>query len=119
MASDDQVLESASDLLLITRPGSITDYLLFDHSVRVRKLTNIISRFSDFANLRIDRQALAGAAIYHDLGWSIQVRKGLGDPLAVLDRPTSDDQRRQGAELASERLGSILTVQQPSGQPRQ
>jgi len=101
---------------LCRRPdGRPIDPVVWEHSDRVARLTQMIAALPELANHVIDRTALIAAALYHDMGWILQLQAGETREIDLLVHRTSDRQRDRAADWMSERLRDVLppgTVQQ-------
>jgi len=87
------------------------DPVVWEHSLRVARLTEVIAAVPELARRVVDRTALTAAALYHDAGWVLQLRAGQIAPGELLCRRTSDQQREQAANWIADRLEGI----QPPG----
>lgn len=94
------VLPAVRELLILPNGRPTGDPWLLDHTFRVVQLTRLLGDVPELAGERPDPTAAALAALYHDLGWALQVRAGQLSAEQVLTRPTSDVQR----DLASNYL---------------
>lgn len=95
------------DLILDVGQGQC-DVFLWEHTGRVARAAEMIADLPDVAGRRLDRAALAAAALYHDAGWALQYRERLIPRSDILARPTSDLQRELGAALLEDRLAGMI-----------
>jgi len=113
MEQVDRLIAAAKQTLCVVLPrGGVRDPFLFEHSLRVWLAADHIRLLSEVANLRVDRQALKAACLFHDAGWVADYRKGKIDPWQFLSSATSDWQRSAGADLLRENLADILPPRQ-------
>lgn len=119
MAEADDLRELAGKVLCTTLPGrkpedkpGKPDQFVLEHSIRVWNLAQQICLLPELADRRIDRGALQGACLFHDAGWIAQWRAGRIEPWQLLANPTSDQQRRAGADLLLEMASQILEPRQ-------
>ena len=101
---------------LCRRPdGRPIDPVVWEHTDRVARLTQMIAAAPELANHVIDRTALTAAAWYHDMGWLLQLQAGEIREIDLLLHRTSDRQRDRSADWMSERLRDLMppgTIQQ-------
>jgi 5'-deoxynucleotidase YfbR-like HD superfamily hydrolase len=88
--------------------SSPLDKLVWEHSVRVAKMSAAIAGLPELADRAIDRRALMAAALYHDAGWVLQYRAGETIPRDLLLRPANEVQRELAAAWILERLQGML-----------
>jgi len=96
-----------SDLLIPTEDGR-TDPTVWERSSRIARLAVWISELPGMEATRVDRQALVAAALYHDMGWVIQLRRRELRRTEVLIRPTNDAQRELAASFVEQHLPPLL-----------
>jgi hypothetical protein len=96
--------EKAKRDLIIKLDGKSPDYLVWEHSVRVSRIVDLITHCPEVNNRVINREALILAGLYHDVGWVLQVRKGDLYPLEVFLRPTTDVQCEIGGDWIEDQL---------------
>lgn len=89
--------------------GTPSDPVVWEHSLRVARLTEVITAAPEVANRVVDRTALTAAALYHDAGWVLQLRAGQIEPGELLCRRTSEQQREQAADWIADRLDGFLS----------
>lgn len=109
MKQPDRLLALARQQLSVTDAQGRVDLWLWEHSERVMRLTQLISRLPEFAPQRPDLAAVAAAALFHDAGWAVQFAQGKFDRWQILTRPTSDIQRELGAALLQEQAAHLVS----------
>lgn len=115
MSTLDELCAKAQADLCWRPAGRPIDPVVWEHSDRVARLTQTIAALPELANHVIDRTALIAAALYHDMGWILQLQAGETREVDLLLHRTSDRQRDLAADWMSERLQDVLpagTVQQ-------
>jgi len=85
------------------------DPVVWEHSLRVARLTEVIVAVPELANRVVDHAALTAAALYHDAGWVLQLRAGQLTAGELLCRRTCDHQRELAADWIVDRLKGILS----------
>lgn len=108
MAKSDRLLKRAQSELTLGGGSEPMDQRLWDHSLRVAVCAWILAHLPEVSGQPIDKDALRVAALYHDVGWAIQVRDGHLTRDRVLARPTSDIQLELAAGAVEATLADIL-----------
>jgi len=85
------------------------DPIVWEHSLRVARLVEVIIAVPELANHVVDHTALTAAALYHDAGWVLQLRVGEIKPGELLGRRTSDIQRELAADWIADWLAGLLS----------
>ena len=98
------------DLVLLDDQGH-EDVFLWEHSVRVARSTRVIAAMPEVPGDKLDHTVLTAAALYHDAGWAIGVRRHELARAAVFARATTKEQRELAADLLEERLADKLPPQ--------
>ncbi len=102
------VLTRARDTLIVREGSAPPDLWLWEHSVRVMHLAQMMTMLPELGAERPDPAAVAVAALFHDAGWAVQLRQGRVPRWQLLNRPTNDLQRELGAgELRRQLLGVL------------
>ena len=100
----DRLLKRAQSDLSIPVPGVRPDLIVWEHSSRVVRSADAIASLPEVGSKPVDRRALGVAALYHDMGWALQVREGVLTPGEVFLRPTCDLMRELAADWIVNRL---------------
>jgi hypothetical protein len=98
---------AASDLLITVESGKV-DPVVWEHAVRVVGLSLLTATLPELADQRIDRTALVAAALYHESGWAVQIRRQETPRSELLVRPTNDAQRELGASFLEQQAAHLL-----------
>jgi len=107
---NNEIWKKAEADLCLGLTSSPLDKIVWEHSVRVAKVTGAIASLADLAEKAVDRRALLAAALYHDAGWVLQFRAGEAIPRDILLRPTCEVQRELGAAWIMEQLRDLLPL---------
>lgn len=102
----ERIVAAARDLLTISGQG-FKDAFLFEHSLRVMRLSRRLAEVSEYRAKSPDAAALELAALFHDAGWALQFSQGRVERWQLLNRPTNDVQRELGAVVLLERIGDL------------
>ncbi|GMV95904.1 MAG: HD domain-containing protein [Phycisphaerae bacterium] len=94
----DALRRQAKAHLVVQVAGLPPDPIVWEHSCRVMKLTEMIAALPELASAAIDRSALSVAGLYHDAGWVLHAAANVVPPRELLLRPTSDIQRELAAD---------------------
>ena len=108
MGKHSTISERAKQDLLLHLKGGKEDTFLWEHAVRVIGLAERIAKHPEVANRPINTLALTSAAYYHDMGWSLEYRRGAVQAWQVRSRATSDVQREKAAIWLEQRLADVL-----------
>jgi HD superfamily phosphodiesterase len=100
--------EARGDLVIAAVAGGKPEISVWERAERVGHLALQIASFPELARERIDREALLAAALYHDAGWIVQLRRGEIARSALRARPTTDAHRDLAAMLLEESLRDVL-----------
>lgn len=92
-----------AERLLVLPTGNGRDLWLWEHSLRVMRLAEMLATMPDLEAEQPDPTAAALAGLFYDAGWAIQARDGGLLPSQVLARPTSNIQRELAAGALIER----------------
>lgn len=103
------VIERARESLIVRTAEGVADLWLWEHSERVMHAAQMLSLLPEIGPERPDPVAVALAALFHDAGWTIQLRQGRGDRWQALSRPTNDLQRELGAGELRRQLSGVLS----------
>ncbi|HOW70684.1 MAG TPA: HD domain-containing protein [Phycisphaerae bacterium] len=88
--------------------GGLPDLTIWEHSTRVARLTEIIAGFPEVSRHVLDRAALTLAALYHDIGWLLQLRAGQIRSSDLLLKRTTGRQREMASEWMIDHLEGLL-----------
>lgn len=110
MAGEARLWQKARADLQPGGPASF-DALLWEHSLRVARASQLIVALPDLAGREVDTRALLAAALYHDAGWALQLAEGAVTRNEVLTRPTSDLQRELAASRLEQSLHGVLSAE--------
>lgn len=100
--------KQAESDLCFRPPGGRAEPSVWEHAVRIACLSLHILRFPELRNEKCDRHGLLTAALYHELGWILQLREGRLHRTELLVRPTSDEQRELAAAFVQEKLARLV-----------
>ena len=76
MAETQVVQQRARELLVLQVDGGRSDLFLWEHSLRVARNASCACQYPELADANIDRLALSAGALFHDVGWAVQARRG-------------------------------------------
>lgn len=108
MAGHDPIWECARrDLVFVDDAGN-REVFVWEHSERVASGARMIAALPDVAVHEVDTAALEAAALYHDAGWTQQLRDGRVRRVELLCKPTSDQQRDLAAVALRQALSEHL-----------
>jgi hypothetical protein len=105
--SDAVWMRAQADLFVPTDEGR-SDPTVWERSARIARLAVSIAALPEMEARRVDRNALVVAALYHDIGWVLQVRNRELARAELLTRPTNDNQRELAASFVQTHLGELL-----------
>jgi HD superfamily phosphodiesterase len=97
------------DLCIRVNSGPV-DSVVWEHSARVARMAQTISRFADVPSQPLDSDALTAASLYHDLGWILHFHGGRVTREELLLRPTTDSCRDLAADWVVTELKGLLPL---------
>jgi len=98
------LVEEARDLLVTSSPLGRQDRFLFDHSVRVMRVAERLSRCREVRSWRIDRFALQAAALFHQAATVRLEEERRTSTVYAAATMSAEDVKEYSAELAGDRL---------------
>lgn len=108
MSIPDSIWKHARTDWLVTNEAGKPDQVFWERAERLARLALSIADYPEIASLRVDRNALLAAALYHDAGWIVQWRRKEIDRSMIRARPAGDIQRQLSTELMKKSLGNVL-----------
>ena len=112
MPDIETLTEEARDLLVTSSPLGRQDRFLFDHSMRVMRVAERLSRCREVRTWRIDRFALQAAALFHQAATVRLDEERRTSTVYAAATMSAEDVKEYSAELAGDRLRSRV----PEGQ---
>lgn len=112
MPEIEPVIDIARDVLVGTSPLGREDTFLFDHSLRVMRVAEQLSRSEEVADWRIDRFALQAAALFHQAATVRLEEERRTSTVYAAATMSAEDIKSYSAELAGDRLGSRVPGRQ-------
>jgi len=106
------IIEIARDVLVGRSPLGREDTFLFDHSLRVMQVAERLSACEEAASWRIDRFALAVAALFHQAATVRLDEERRTSTVYAAATMSAEDVKHYSAELAGDRLRGRLPVRQ-------
>jgi HD superfamily phosphodiesterase len=106
------VIDIARDVLVGTSPLGRQDTFLFDHSVRVMRVAERLSRSAEVRPWRIDRLAMAAAALFHQAALVRLEEERRTSTVYAAATMSAEDVKAYSAELAGDRLRSLFPARQ-------
>ncbi len=103
-----QLWKKAERDLRISVHGWPPDPIVWEHSARVARTAEMIARLPEVAAQAPHTEAVVVAALYHGMGWVLQVQAGQISPDELLLRPTSDFCRDIAADWMDAHLPTIV-----------
>jgi hypothetical protein len=99
---------------VLVGPGLLgrEDTYLLDHALRALRYADIILTFEQVKPLRIDRQCLDAAVLFHEAARARLERERRESPATAATTLTADEIRGYSAEMAGDALGDLLDAQQ-------
>jgi hypothetical protein len=108
LADFDDVLVLARRILVPRDARSAEGLLVWEHSLRVVRITEHLAARPDLPGDRPDPMASRVAALFHNAGWLLDSEDRPHPAPALLSRPTSDIQLELAAGCVMERLADVL-----------
>ncbi len=112
MPEIESVMELARDLLIGRSPLGREDTFLYDHSVRVMRVADRLARCPEAADWRIDRFALAAAAIFHQAATVRLDEERRTSTVYAAATMSPEDIKAYSAEVAGDRLADKVPERQ-------
>ena len=108
----DAVIALAREVLVGRSPLGREDTFLFDHSVRVMRVAERLARCEEAAGWRLDRFALAAAALFHQAATARLEEERRTSTVYAAATMSAEDVKHYSAELAGDRLRGRLAPRQ-------
>ncbi len=112
MPEIEPIVEVARDVLVGRSPLGREDTFLFDHSLRVMRVAERLSRCREVADWRIDRFALQAAALFHQAATVRLEEERRTSTVYAAATMSAEDVKAYSAELAGDRLGRHMPARQ-------
>ncbi len=112
MPDIEPIIAIAREVLVGVSPLGRVDTFLFDHSVRVMRVAERLSRCREVREWRIDRLALAAAALFHQAATVRLDEERRTSTVYAAATMSAQDVKEYSAELAGDRLQSLLPARQ-------
>ena len=112
MPDIEPIIKIARDVLVGRSPLGREDTFLFDHSLRVMRVAERLSRAEEVASQRIDRFALSVAALFHQAATVRLDEERRTSRLYAAATMSAEDIKQYSAELAGDRLRGRLPGRQ-------
>lgn len=112
MPDIEPIIDIARDVLVGVSPLGRVDTFLFDHSVRVMRVADRLSRCREVREWRIDRFALSVAALFHQAATVRLDEERRTSTVYAAATMSAQDVKEYSAELASDRLQSLMPARQ-------
>jgi len=93
--------------LCVQVKGTAPDSTVWEHSARVARIAEQIVRLPEIPKDSLNTESLNAAALYHDIGWVLQVHAGQLSPDELFLRPTTDTCRDMAADWIQAHLKGI------------
>jgi HD superfamily phosphodiesterase len=100
--------QKAEQDLCIQVHGAAPDPLVWEHSARVARIAEHIARLPGIPKDSLSSESLSAAALYHDIGWVLQVHAGQLSRDELFLRPTTDTCRDMAADWIQVHLKGIV-----------
>ncbi len=94
--------------LCIQVQGAAPDQMVWEHSARVARIAEHIARLPEIPKDAINTESLNAAALYHDMGWVLQIQAGQLSREDLFLRPTTDTCRDMAADWMQAHLKGIV-----------
>lgn len=111
MANLDAIWARARDDLVIACAQGDEDLFLWEHSVRVARNAQLITRLPDVSDDSLSETVIVVAALYHDAGWAVRFRDGEVQRCDILVRPAPETHPDQGAMLMESSLAKLVSAE--------
>jgi len=108
MAETQVVQQRARELLALPLDGGRSDLFLWEHSARVAHNASCACQYPELADANIDRLALSAGALFHEVGWAVQARRGRVAAWQLLTCPASAQQLGLAAASLADTLADAL-----------
>jgi HD superfamily phosphodiesterase len=112
MPEIEPIIEIARTVLVGRTPIGREDTFLFDHSMRVMRVAERLSHCREVASWRLDRFALAVAALFHQAALVRLEEERRTSTVYSAATMSADDVKEYSAELAGDRLQGKLPPRQ-------
>ena len=106
------LIDIARDVLVGTSPLGRQDTFLFDHSLRVMRVAERLSRSREVRPWRIDRLAMGAAALFHQAATVRLEEERRTSTAYAAATMSAEDIKAYSAELAGDRLRGLLPARQ-------
>ncbi|HPD30867.1 MAG TPA: HD domain-containing protein [Phycisphaerae bacterium] len=104
----DHLWQRAERDLCVAVEKAAPDPIVWEHSARVARICEYISRLPEIAAGSFNPEALTVAALYHAMGWVLQCRAGDISHRELLLRPTPDAYREMAADWIEIHLKGVV-----------
>ena len=114
MPEIEPIIEMARSVLVGQSPLGREDTFLFDHSLRVMRVAERLSQCREARAWRLDRFALSAAALFHQAATVRLDEERRTSTAYSAASMSAEDVKEYSAELAGDRLKSLLPARQVS-----
>ncbi len=83
--------------------------VVYDHSLRVLKLSKLLTQDHAIPEPKIDYQVLSASSLFHDAGWVELVKTGQIHPAEVYARPSDAGLYKRSVQIVCEQIGNLLS----------
>ena len=94
--------------LCVQVQGAAPDQMVWEHSARVARIAEHISRLPEIPKESLSSESLNVAALYHDMGWVLQIQAGQLTRDDLFLRPTTDTCRDMAADWMKVHLKGLV-----------
>ena len=94
--------------LTVTTPQGGQDVFLWEHTVRVTRSAEYISRIPEVQALGPDEISVVAAALYHEAGWIARLHSGEIERYEILLGPAPESSYMEGARMLERSLRDLI-----------